>query len=93
MPAVLGLALTGSKVTVPVVEDRKELYAASSAIDAAVQLGVEDADVGVPGGPCPESVTTIVTSGRAFAAPANVAGLFAPEAQPASSRTATVRIA
>ena len=59
VPAVLGLALTGSKVTVPVVEDRRELYAASSAIDAALQLGVEDPDVGVPGGPCPDLVTTI----------------------------------
>lgn len=59
VPALLGMALTGSRATEPVVEDRKELYAASSAIDAAVQLGVEDTDVGVPGGPCPESVTTI----------------------------------
>jgi hypothetical protein len=59
VPALLGMALTGSRATEPVVEDRKELYAASSAIDAAVQLGVEDTDVGVPGGPCPESVTNI----------------------------------
>jgi hypothetical protein len=59
IPAMLGLALTGSKVTVPVIEDRRELYAASSAIDAAVQQGRQDPDIGVPGGPCPTQIVTI----------------------------------
>jgi hypothetical protein len=54
VPAVLGLVLTGSKVTVPVIENRREVYAASSALDAAIQLGRHDADIGVPGGKCPE---------------------------------------
>ena len=53
VPAILGLVMLGPKVTRPVIEDRRELYAASSAIDAAVELGRSNPDVGVPGGPCP----------------------------------------
>lgn len=59
LPAVLGLVLTGSLVTTPVVEDRQELYAATSAIDAAIELGSADPDVGVPGGPCPTQTLDI----------------------------------
>lgn len=59
VPAVLGLAFTGSRVTIPVKEDRRETYAASSAIDAAVALGRQNADVGVPGGPCPDQTLSI----------------------------------
>lgn len=59
VPAVLGLAFTGLRVTQPVLEDRAELYAASSAIDAATALGRHDADIGVPGGPCPSQALSI----------------------------------
>lgn len=59
VPAVLALVTAGTEVTRPVVADRRELYAASSAIDAAVELGRSNPDVGVPGGPCPDQVLEI----------------------------------
>jgi Tfp pilus assembly protein PilX len=59
VPAVLGLVSVGARVTGPVIDDRRELYAASSAIDAAVELGRTQPDVGVPGGPCPTQVLEI----------------------------------
>ncbi len=59
VPAVLGLVALGPRITKPVLEDRRELYAASSAIDAAVELGRTQPDVGVPGGPCPTQEMTI----------------------------------
>jgi Tfp pilus assembly protein PilX len=39
VPAILGLVALGPRITKPVVDDRRELYAASSAIDAAIELG------------------------------------------------------
>src|SRR3954465_11004875 len=59
VPALLGLASTGLAVTKPVVADRRELYAATSAVEAAIQLGNIDPDVGVPGGPCPNTSTEV----------------------------------
>ncbi|MCZ7627849.1 MAG: hypothetical protein M5U19_01550 [Microthrixaceae bacterium] len=59
VPTVLGLANTGLAVTEPVVEDRRALYAAASALDAAIRLGDADADVGVPGGPCPDTSAVV----------------------------------
>lgn len=59
VPAVLGLVAVGARVTGPVIDDRRELYAASSAIDAAVELARTQPDVGVPGGPCPTQVLEI----------------------------------
>ncbi len=59
VPAVLGMVALGPRITKPVLEDRRELYAASSAIDAAVELGRTNADVAVPGGPCPTQVLDI----------------------------------
>lgn len=59
VPAILGLVALGPRITKPVLEDRRELYAASSAIDAAVELGRTQPDVGVPGGPCPTQEMTI----------------------------------
>lgn len=53
LPAVFRLVVTGSKVTPPVRENRREVYAASSALDAAIALGRHDPDIGVPGGKCP----------------------------------------
>ena len=59
VPAIIGLVALGPRVTKPVREDRRELYAASSAIDAAVELGRQRPDVAVPGGPCPDQVLEI----------------------------------
>ena len=59
VPAVLGLVALGPRITKPVEDDRRELYAASSAIDAAVELGRTNPDVAVPGGPCPTQVLEI----------------------------------
>lgn len=59
VPALLGLASTGLAVTRPVVADRRELYAATSALEAAVQVGNIDPDVGVAGGPCPNTSTEV----------------------------------
>jgi len=59
VPAILGLVALGPRITKPVRDDRRELYAASSAIDAAVELGRMNPDVAVPGGPCPEQVLQI----------------------------------
>ncbi|UDY37314.1 hypothetical protein [Dermatobacter hominis] len=59
VPAILGLVALGPRITKPVVDDRRELYAASSAIDAAVELGRTNPDVAVPGGPCPTQVLDI----------------------------------
>lgn len=59
VPAILGLVSLGPRITKPVLDDRRELYAASSAIDAAVELGRTQPDVGVPGGPCPTQNLTI----------------------------------
>ncbi|MDQ2677122.1 MAG: hypothetical protein M3Y51_00150 [Actinomycetota bacterium] len=59
VPAILGLVALGPRITRPVVEDRRELYAASSAIDAAVELGRSNPDVAVPGGPCPTQTLEI----------------------------------
>ena len=59
VPAILGMVALGPRITKPVLDDRRELYAASSAIDAAVELGRTNADVAVPGGPCPTQVLDI----------------------------------
>jgi Tfp pilus assembly protein PilX len=59
VPAVLRLVSVGARITGPVIDDRRELYAASSAIDAAVELGRTQPDVGVPGGPCPTQILDI----------------------------------
>lgn len=59
VPAVLGMVALGPRITKPVLEDRRELYAASSAIDAAVELGRSNPDIAVPGGPCPTQVLDI----------------------------------
>lgn len=59
LPAILGLVATGSKLTVPVIENRREVYAASSALDAAIQLGRRNPDIGMPGGECPSQDITI----------------------------------
>lgn len=55
VPSVLNLATTGSRVTPPVVKDRRALYAATSAIDAAVQFGQQETYLGTPvSGFCPD---------------------------------------
>lgn len=54
LPAVLGLAFTGIQVTRVAAEDRRETYAGTSAIEAAVALAQDDLDVGDPRGVCPE---------------------------------------
>jgi hypothetical protein len=58
VPAFLSLAFTGSRATVPVVEDRRELYAANSALDAAIEQGRADW-VGRVGTTCPEQTLDI----------------------------------
>jgi hypothetical protein len=52
LPAILGLVSTGSRVTVPVTEDRRALYAANSALDAAVAQALQDPYMGRAGN-CP----------------------------------------
>ena len=59
LPAILGLVFTGSRVTQVEIRDRREVYAAMSALDAAVQLGRSEPDIGVPGGACPEQRLSI----------------------------------
>jgi hypothetical protein len=54
LPAILGLVTTGSLVTRPVLQDRRELYAATSGLDAAIQLARREPDLGAVGGPCPD---------------------------------------
>ena len=53
LPAILGIALTGSKVTQSAIDDRHAQYVANSALDAAIQQGRQDW-VGRPGTSCPE---------------------------------------
>jgi hypothetical protein len=59
LPAVLGLVTTGSRVSVPVAEDRRALYAANSALDAVVAQARRDDAIGRPGTACPEQVLSI----------------------------------
>ena len=59
VPAVLGLVTTGSKVSQPVLEDRRALYAANSALDAAIQQGRINDDVGRAGAVCPEQTLEV----------------------------------
>jgi len=54
LPAVLGLAFTGTQVTRVGAEDRRATYAGTSAIEAAVALAQDDLDVGDPRGVCPD---------------------------------------
>lgn len=61
VPSVLGLVITGSRVSRPVLEDRRALYAATSALDAAVQQGRVNDDVGRAGAACPDQ--TLVVDG------------------------------
>jgi hypothetical protein len=46
VPVLLRMVTTGTLFTPKVVDDRVELYAVTSAIDAAIQRGVEDLEIG-----------------------------------------------
>lgn len=59
VPAVLGLVTTGLTTTGPVREDRRALYAANSALDAAIQQGRVNDDVGRVGADCPQQTLEI----------------------------------
>lgn len=58
LPAILGLALTGSRVTMPVKGDRRAQYVADSALDAAINQGRQDW-VGRPGQDCPSQTLNL----------------------------------
>ncbi len=53
VPALLGLALTGTRVTSSVVNERRTSYVASSALDVAIQTGRRAGWVGRFGLDCP----------------------------------------
>lgn len=62
LPATLGLAAVGSKATRPVLQDREALYAATSALDVAIQQGRTTDWVGrddITGVGCPTQSVTI----------------------------------
>lgn len=61
-PSVLGLTFTGAAVTNRVAGQRQNLYATTSAIDAAVQYGRTARWVGRPGAGCPAVTTTVDTT-------------------------------
>lgn len=54
IPAVVGLAYAGAKATQVSVEDRSGLYAATSAVESAIQYGRLTQWVGRFGAPCPD---------------------------------------
>ena len=62
VPAVLGLALTGAKVTGAAHRDREHTYLATSALDAAIQEGRTARWVGRFGLTCPTLTLTAGTS-------------------------------
>lgn len=59
VPALLTLTGTGLHITRPVIEDRVEMYAATSALDAAIANGRVDPDIGAAGAPCPSRVLRV----------------------------------
>lgn len=59
LPALLGMTVTGLRVTSPIVRDRAEVYAATSAIEGTIAMGRGDPTFGLAGGPCPGQVLAI----------------------------------
>lgn len=59
IPALLTLTGTGLRVTSHVVADRAEVYAATSALEAAIANGWTDESVGTIGGSCADLVVPI----------------------------------
>lgn len=59
VPAMLAMTGTGLAITRPVLEDRVGVYAATSALEAAVARGLTDLDIGAPGATCLTTETTI----------------------------------
>ncbi len=59
MPAILSLTGTGLRITSPVVQNRAEVYAATSAIDAAVENGRVDQSIGAQGVACKPQLLSI----------------------------------
>lgn len=52
VPAVLGMSITGLRISASSAQDRTELYAAGSAIEVAVAAGAADAELGSGAGEC-----------------------------------------
>jgi hypothetical protein len=52
VPAVLGMSITGLRISAASAQDRTEFYAAGSAIEVAIAAGTADADIGTGEGDC-----------------------------------------
>ncbi|HTO00300.1 MAG TPA: hypothetical protein VL068_06455 [Microthrixaceae bacterium] len=59
VPALLTMADTGLRITSPVVRDRAEIYAATSALEAAIAIGRGDDSIGAQGATCPSQTLQI----------------------------------